>query len=181
MNPPEHDDPRAQARDAWTRATLGDPAAQPVRASMDAGFRSYWRVQVAGGTRIVMDSPPQLEDVRPWLRMHELLRAGGVRVPRVLACDVDAGFLLLEDLGTQTVLHVINDANADACFDAAIGQLLKDIAEDDLRRLLQIDHLNETGRLVVERVIENAAKYHGDKDYRKIVDDILEQQAKESD
>lgn len=66
-------------------------------------------------------------------------------------------------------------------FNFAIGQLLKDIAEDDLRRLLQIEHLNETGRLVVERVIENAAKYHGDKDYRKIVDDILEQQAKETD
>ena len=66
-------------------------------------------------------------------------------------------------------------------FNFAIGQLLKYIAEVDLRRLLQIEHLNETGRLVVERVIENAAKYHGDKDYRKIVDDILEQQAKESD
>ena len=66
-------------------------------------------------------------------------------------------------------------------FNFAIGQLLKDIAEVDLRRLLQIEHLNETGRLVVERVIENAAKYHGDKDYRKIVDDILEQQAKELD
>ena len=65
-------------------------------------------------------------------------------------------------------------------FNFAIGQLLKDIKEDDLRRLLQIENLNETGRLVVERVIENAAKYHGDKDYRKIVDDILEQQAKES-
>jgi len=66
-------------------------------------------------------------------------------------------------------------------FNFAIGQLLKDITETDLRRLLQIEHLNETGRMVVERVIENAAKYHGDKDYRKIVDDILEQQAKESD
>lgn len=66
-------------------------------------------------------------------------------------------------------------------FNFAIGQLLKDIQEADLRRLLQIENLNETGSLVVERVIENAAKYHGDKDYRKIVDDILEQQAKESD
>lgn len=66
-------------------------------------------------------------------------------------------------------------------FNFAVGQLLKDIEEADLRRLLQIEHLNETGRLVVERVIENAAKYHGDKDYRKIVDDILERQAKESD
>ena len=66
-------------------------------------------------------------------------------------------------------------------FNFAIGQLLKDIEEGDLRRLLQIENLNETGKLVVERVIENAAKYHGDKDYRKIVDDILEQQARESD
>ncbi|MFH1674378.1 MAG: STAS-like domain-containing protein [Pseudomonadota bacterium] len=65
-------------------------------------------------------------------------------------------------------------------FNFAIGQLLKDIHETELRRLLQIESLNETGKLVVERVIENAAKYHGDKDYRKIVDDILEQQAKES-
>ncbi len=64
-------------------------------------------------------------------------------------------------------------------FNFAIGQLLKDIKEKDLRRLLQIENLNETGRLVVERVIENAAKYHGDVNYRKIVDDILEQQAKE--
>ena len=65
-------------------------------------------------------------------------------------------------------------------FNFAIGQLLKDIEETDLRRLLHCENLNETGRLVVERVIENAAKYHGNKDYRKIVDDILEQQAKES-
>jgi STAS-like domain of unknown function (DUF4325) len=64
-------------------------------------------------------------------------------------------------------------------FNFAIGQLLKDMKEDNLRSLLQIENLNNTGRLVVERVIENAAKYHGDKDYRKIVDDILEQQAKE--
>jgi hypothetical protein len=65
-------------------------------------------------------------------------------------------------------------------FNYAIGQLLKCITEVDLRRLLHIEHLNETGQLVVNRVIENASKYHGDKDYRKIVDDILEQQAKES-
>jgi hypothetical protein len=66
-------------------------------------------------------------------------------------------------------------------FNFAIGQLLKDIREEDLRCLLKIENLNETGTMVVERVIENAAKYHGDKDYRKIVDDILEQQAKESE
>ena len=66
-------------------------------------------------------------------------------------------------------------------FNFAIGQLLKDIKEDDLRRRLQIENLTPTGRLVVERVIENASRYHTDVDYQKIVDSILEQQAKEEE
>ena len=123
-------DLRATARNAWTRATLGDPDATPLRASMDAGFRSYWRVHTPDGSGllqsfIVMDSPPDQEDVRPWLRIRELLESGGVRVPGMLAQDVDAGFLLLEDLGADTYLHVINTGNADLLFDHAISQLLK--------------------------------------------------------
>ena len=118
-------DPRARARDAWTRKALGDASAELVRASMDAGFRSYWRVAAGDGTRIVMDSPPDKEDVHPWLRIRELLAAGGVRVPGVIAQDADAGFLLLEDLGPHTYLHVIDEANADALFDDALTQLLR--------------------------------------------------------
>ena len=109
----------------WARAALGDPRAPLERASMDAGFRSYWRSSGSGGSRIVMDSPPGLEDVRPWLRIRDLLEGGGVRVPRVLARDIDRGFLLLEDLGTQTLLQVLDDDNADAQFEGAIGQLLR--------------------------------------------------------
>ncbi len=124
MHPDIAADPREAQRTAWSRARIGDPHAVPVRASVDAGFRSYWRVDTAQGTRIVMDSPPDLEDVRPWLRIRNLLEAGGVRVPRVLAQDVDAGFLLLEDLGTQTLLHVLDEDNADTLFDDAVGQLL---------------------------------------------------------
>nr|MDQ3040272.1 phosphotransferase [Pseudomonadota bacterium] len=123
-------DARADARTAWVRGGLGDPAATPVRASVDAGFRSYWRVHrhdVAGLPKsvIVMDSPPDKEDVRPWLRMRALLETAGVRVPNVLEQDADAGFLLLEDLGADTYLHVIDSDNADLLFDRAIGQLLK--------------------------------------------------------
>jgi len=65
-------------------------------------------------------------------------------------------------------------------FNFAIGQLLKDVDESVLRRLLHCEHLLDTGKLVVDRVIENAAKYHGNQDYRKIVDDILAEQAKET-
>jgi hypothetical protein len=65
-------------------------------------------------------------------------------------------------------------------FNFAIGQLLKDIAEQTVRENLVIENLNPTGKMIVERVIENAARYHTNPDYRQIVDDILESQAKES-
>jgi N-acetylmuramate 1-kinase len=118
-------DPRAEARLAWAREATGDSGIGLVRASVDAGFRSYWRTTGVSPSRIVMDSPPDKEDVRPWLRIRALLDRGGVRVPQVLAEDVDAGFLLMEDLGTDTYLHVIHADNADALFDDAVTQLLK--------------------------------------------------------
>ena len=120
------DDARATQRLEWTRNATAEPGVTLSRASVDAGFRSYWRASAPGSpSRIVMDSPPGLEDVRPWLRVHALLDAGGVRVPRVLASDGDAGLLLLEDLGTETYLHVLDDRNADRLFDEAVTQLLR--------------------------------------------------------
>ncbi len=119
-----NEDLRARARLQWARDALADPAAGLDRASMDAGFRSYWRSS-GQPSRIVMDSPPDKEDVRPWLHLRDVLEGGGVRVPRVLARDVEAGFLLLEDLGRDTYLHVIDADNANALFDDAVAQLLK--------------------------------------------------------
>ena len=124
MQADPNNDPRGEERLAWAREALGDPGACLVRASVDAGFRSYWRSEGTATSHIVMDSPPDREDVRPWLRIRDLLEAGGVRVPRVHARDVERGFLLLEDLGANTLLQVIDDDNADAMFDAAIDQLL---------------------------------------------------------
>lgn len=120
---PEAD--RDIARLAFARSATGDDGIALVRASMDAGFRSYWRTEGPAESTVVMDSPPWLEDVRPWLAVADLLHGGGVRVPRVLARDVDAGFLLLEDLGRDTLLQLTDAANADAVFDGAIDQLLK--------------------------------------------------------
>lgn len=115
---------RETERLSWARQALSIPTVELERASTDAGFRSYWRTVGISPSRIVMDSPPDKEDVRPWLAMRDVLESGGVRVPQVLARDVDAGFLVLEDLGVNTYLHDIDEANADAMFDAAIDQLL---------------------------------------------------------
>ncbi len=118
--------PRDLERLAFARAHLGAAAPVPERASSDAGFRSYWRTCAAdGSSRIVMDSPPDREDVRPWLAMQARLRAGGVRVPGVLAQDAENGWLLLEDLGSDTLLQRIDAHNADLWIGRAFEQLLR--------------------------------------------------------
>ncbi|SEL76536.1 hypothetical protein SAMN05428989_2455 [Pseudoxanthomonas sp. GM95] len=117
---------RANQRQDWARHALDDGHATLHRASVDAGQRSYWRTQGTGPTRIVMDSPPGLEDVRPWLHWHAILTAGGVRLPQILAREVESGFLLLEDLGQPTLAQQLarDASDADAWIEAAIGQLL---------------------------------------------------------
>jgi aminoglycoside/choline kinase family phosphotransferase len=118
--------PRDIERLAFARAHLGGTAPVPERASSDAGFRSYWRTRAAdGSTRIIMDSPPGLEDVRPWLALQAHLQAGGVRVPAVLAQDPENGWLLLEDLGSATLLQVIDADPAERWISRAFDQLVQ--------------------------------------------------------
>jgi hypothetical protein len=66
-------------------------------------------------------------------------------------------------------------------FNFAIGRLLNNISEADVRRYLQFENLNETGNSVVERVLENASKQHSNTQLRDIVAEILAKQAKGSD
>ena len=119
-------DLRAAQRLAFVRAHVGMGASPPVSASSDAGFRSYWRTHDSDGrSLIVMDSPPEREDVRPWLLLRDVFKSGGVRVPEVLAQDLEAGFLLLEDLGGPTLLQRVDHDNADTWFTRAREQLLR--------------------------------------------------------
>ncbi|WP_434030285.1 aminoglycoside phosphotransferase family protein [[Pseudomonas] boreopolis] len=141
----DSDSPRERQRLHWARQALGDAQASLQRASIDAGFRSYWRSEGKGPSRIVMDSPPGLEDVRPWLRMQRLLGGAGVRVPQVLAEDVEQGFLLLEDLGGPTLAQVLDASNADDLFDAAVGQLLK------LQKIAPPEGIGEFGEALLQR------------------------------
>jgi aminoglycoside/choline kinase family phosphotransferase len=115
---------RAAARLAWTRATLHDDSLTLASASADASFRSYWRTHHQGQSWIVMDSPPALEDPRPWLALGATLAAAGLHVPTVHAHDLQQGFLLIEDLGNRLYLSELRDDNADALYGAAMDALL---------------------------------------------------------
>ena len=117
-------DVRAEQAYRWALRCLDLEAAGFAPASADASFRRYFRLTAAGRTWIVMDAPPDREDCRPFLKVGALLLAAGVNVPRVIAEDLEQGYLLLTDLGTRTYLDVLTADNADALFDPAIDALI---------------------------------------------------------
>jgi aminoglycoside/choline kinase family phosphotransferase len=102
-------------------------------ASADASFRRYFRAVLDGawsgapGERslIVMDAPPAHEDCRPFIHVAQLLAAAGVHAPRVVASDVERGFLLLTDLGTTTFASALDAASAPHLYGDAIDALVR--------------------------------------------------------
>jgi aminoglycoside/choline kinase family phosphotransferase len=128
------DDARLRAARAWLAQApqhFGLDLASLRPASADASFRRYFRLDAApslGGSAIVMDAPPDKEDTRPFLRVAQLLADAGLNAPRVLAQDVNDGFLLLSDLGSTTYLQAMNGAagaaEAPRLFADAIDALL---------------------------------------------------------
>ena len=85
-------------------------------ASADASFRRYFRVDRVGGAGscIIMDAPPAQEDCTPFVHVGRLMEAAGLKVPRILAWDEPQGFMLLSDLGTQTMMDVIDPDRPEA-------------------------------------------------------------------
>ena len=121
-------DARLTSLAAWLASlapTYGIVESSLRPASVDASSRRYFRVDCEGGTLIVMDAPPATEDSRPFVRIAALMRAAGVHVPDILVSDFAQGFLLLSDLGDETYLGSLTDANADELFGDAIDALIR--------------------------------------------------------
>lgn len=119
--------PRNQLLRDWIARQYPGESLDIQPASADASFRRYFRLQFADGrpSLIVMDAPPEHEDCRPWLKVGALFAAAGVHVPRVLAQDLELGFLLLSDLGNTTYLSVLNGENAPALYGEALTALVR--------------------------------------------------------
>jgi len=105
------DDPsRAAAFGRWLDA-LRMPQALDVAslrmASADASFRRYFRIDTAHGSRIIMDAPPDKEDCAPFAHVARVLTDAGLKVPEVLDWDTTQGFMLLGDLGPDTMMQAL--------------------------------------------------------------------------
>jgi len=105
------------------------------RASEDASFRSYLRLQTGGESLIVMDAPPDKESCGPFIKVAQKLRSAGLNAPEIIAQNLDAGFLLLTDFGRDDYLSQLNPETEGPLYAEALAALLvmqTSISADDL-------------------------------------------------
>lgn len=99
------------AREAAIAAFLADHGWDKAERRLlagDASFRRYDRLTDAAGNRaVLMDAPPPMEDVRPFIAIDRLLYDLGLSVPRIIGEDAVNGLLLLEDFGDDTYTRLL--------------------------------------------------------------------------
>jgi tRNA threonylcarbamoyl adenosine modification protein YjeE len=97
--------------------------AERMRIAGDASARSYERLTMGDRHVILMNSPRRpdgppvrngmpysaiahlAEDVKPFVALAHGLKERGFSAPEIYAADLDAGFLVLEDLGSDCVVE----------------------------------------------------------------------------
>jgi tRNA threonylcarbamoyl adenosine modification protein YjeE len=108
----------------------------------DASSRSYERLFSGASPAILMNSPPRpdgpalrdgksysdiahlAENVRPFVALSRALRGRGFSAPEIFAADLETGFLLIEDLGSEGVAAGDPPAPVEERYAAAIDVLV---------------------------------------------------------
>lgn len=119
-------DMRLAAGQAWLESIIERTDWQLEVASADASFRRYFRVQYAdGSSQILMDAPPDKENIEPFIDVAQRLTANALHAPEILAQNKTEGYLLLSDLGTRTYLPELTADSAGSLYNDAMQALRK--------------------------------------------------------
>jgi aminoglycoside/choline kinase family phosphotransferase len=90
-------------------ASCGWEGAEILPLAGDASFRRYFRIVQGDRTAVLMDAPPEHEDVRPFVAVAEWLVSSGLTAPEILARDLDRGLLLLGDFGDWRLREYLDE------------------------------------------------------------------------
>ena len=121
-------DHRYKDLENWLSNSIDKPIKSIAPASTDASFRRYFRVFVDNqNTYIAVDAPPEYEDSVKFVKIASLMQAMGVIVPKIIATNLQEGFLLIGDLGKETMLNSIHrrETKAQEFYGEAIEILFK--------------------------------------------------------
>ncbi len=117
MTPPD------AAPDFLSRAGWAGARIEPLAG--DASFRRYFRVFEGDRCAVLMDAPPPHEDPRPFIAIARHLTDAGFAAPAILAEDLSAGLVLLEDFGDARMREMVDagDVEEGATYAATVALL----------------------------------------------------------
>ncbi|MFC6166772.1 aminoglycoside phosphotransferase family protein [Acinetobacter terrestris] len=116
---------REQIIHTWITSVLDSDQFEINFLPGDASFRRYARINLNNKTFMLMDAPPEKEDCVPFVTIDQFFDSHGVRVPHIVAKDLEQGFLLLEDFGDVLLSTLLNDATVDAYYAQSFKQLIE--------------------------------------------------------
>ena len=116
---------REQLIQTWITSVLNSDQFEINFLAGDASFRRYARIILNNKTFMLMDAPPEKEDCRPFVSIDEFFYRHGVRVPHIVAKDLENGFLLQEDFGDVLLSTLLDDQTVDANYAQSFKQLIQ--------------------------------------------------------
>ncbi|SFV51980.1 COG3178: Predicted phosphotransferase related to Ser/Thr protein kinases [hydrothermal vent metagenome] len=107
----------------------------------DASFRRYFRLHLENNSFVVMDAPPQKENIIPFIKIAQFLSKNNISSPKIYQSDLSQGFLILEDFGNKTMAKEPTFKN----YKKAINELIKlqKINNKNLPKYTQTLFINE--------------------------------------
>lgn len=109
----------------WAQTQLTDPIEQVTALAKNAGFRRYFRLNLANATSVLaVDSPSDSDNNTGFIELSRTLSQLGLRVPKVIATHVSQGFLLVDDLGDNTFENALATTNVDSLYQRALTTLV---------------------------------------------------------
>jgi aminoglycoside/choline kinase family phosphotransferase len=91
----------------------------------DASFRNYTVLDDGWRRAMLMDAPPDKEDVRPYLSMAYHLRTLGYSAPNIFAANANSGLLVIEHLGDDTYTRLLDHGHrAEPLYTLAVDVLI---------------------------------------------------------
>ncbi len=116
---------REQLIQTWITTVLNSDEFELNFLAGDASFRRYARIKYQNKSYMLMDAPPEKEDCAPFVHIDEFFAAHGVRVPQIMAKNLEQGFLLLEDFGDVLLSTLLNEETVDQYYLQSFKQLVQ--------------------------------------------------------
>ena len=108
----------------WLSKTIGNSSFNIKELRQEASDRKYYRIKAENISYVLTDNFDKTDQSANFLYASKILKNSSVNVPEVLAFSEDLRFVLLQDLGDES-LDINDEYNDEKILEMALEQLSK--------------------------------------------------------